>query len=157
MQEIKNILWPTDASDSALRALEAAVVMAAKFDAKIHAFQVIEYVARPNHVGFGGDPLGFDLQIYEQHMVESAQKNLETVMVEKVPSSIKAEVHVELGSPRETIQMFCQNSNIDLIVMATHGRQGFSHLLLGSVAEATVRQSPVPVLIIPQVEEKKEG
>ena len=156
MRAIKNILWPTDASDSALRALEAAVVMAEKFDAKIHAFQVIEHIARPDRGGFAGESLGFDFHIYEQHLVESAQENLQAVMAENVSSSIRTGVYVELGSARETIQMFCRNNNIDLIVMATHGRRGFSHLLLGSVAEATVRQSPVPVMIIPQGEENSE-
>jgi nucleotide-binding universal stress UspA family protein len=37
----------------------------------------------------------------------------------------------------------------DLVVMGTHGRRGFQHLMLGSVAEQTVRQSSVPVLLIP--------
>jgi nucleotide-binding universal stress UspA family protein len=37
---------------------------------------------------------------------------------------------------------------VDLIVMATHGRTGLSHLLIGSVAERVVRTAPCPVLTI---------
>ena len=37
----------------------------------------------------------------------------------------------------------------DLIVMGTHGRTGLAHLLLGSVAEATLRRAPCPVLTVP--------
>lgn len=153
MDNVKKIMWPTDASNSAIKALDAAIFMADTFDAEIHAFQVIEILTRPNHVGFAGDPLSFDVPQYEQHMVEAAQKNLEELLAQKIPKAIRAEAHVELGSPREMIQMFCRDNGIDLIVMATHGREGLSHLMLGSIAEATIRQSPVPVLVIPQHEE----
>ena len=37
----------------------------------------------------------------------------------------------------------------DLVVLSTHGRTGFAHLLLGSIAEKLVRMSPVPVLTVP--------
>lgn len=156
MHNVKKIMWPTDSSNSALEALDAAIVLAAKFDAEIHAFQVIEMIARPNHVGFAGDPVGFDFPLYEQHMVGDAQKNLEDILAKKIPESIRSEAHVELGSPRESIQMFCRDNGIDLIVMATQGREGLSHLMLGSVAEATIRQSSVPVLVIPQPEKQVE-
>ena len=149
MLPLRKILWPTDASDSALRALDAAIVMASQFNAKIFALQVVDQIARPNRAGFAGDPIPFDFPLYEQHMAESARTNLQEVLTEKVPSPIKTEVHVELGSPRETIHNFCRTNAIDLIVMATHGRGGMAHLLLGSVAEATIRQSQVPVLVIP--------
>jgi universal stress protein A len=43
---------------------------------------------------------------------------------------------------------------VDLIVMATHGRTGLSHLLIGSVAERVVRTSPCPVLTIRPPAEK---
>jgi nucleotide-binding universal stress UspA family protein len=85
-------------------------------------------------------------------MVEGAQKKLEEILAKKIPESIRAAAHVELGSPRETIQLFCRDNDIDLIVMATQGREGLSRFMLGSVAEATIRQSSVPVLVIPQPE-----
>ena len=44
MQAIEKILWPTDSSDYAIGALKAAVVMANKFYAELHAFQVIEHI-----------------------------------------------------------------------------------------------------------------
>ncbi len=150
MKSIRNILWPTDASESALRALDAALVMAEQFESTIHVLQVVEQIARPAHMGFTGDPLtAFDFPLYEEQLVESARTELNATVAAKVPRSIKTTVNVEMGLPRETIIAFCDHTAIDLIVMATHGREGLSHLWLGSVAEATVRRSPVPVLVIP--------
>lgn len=157
MKSLKNILWPTDASVSALRALDAARVMAEQFEATIHALQVVEQIARPAHMGFTGDPLtAFDFPLYEEQLVESARKELNATVAAHVPRSINTTVTVEMGLPRETIIAFCGHAEIDLIVMATHGREGLSHLWLGSVAEATIRRSPVPVLVIPP-EEKEES
>jgi len=157
MRAVKNILWPTDASESALRGLEAALVMAENFDATIHVLQVVEQISRPAHMGFAGDPLtSFDFPLYEEQLVESARKNLNATIAAKVPHSFTTSINVEIGSPRETIISFCGHNEIDLIVMATHGREGLSHLWLGSVAEATVRRSSVPVLVIPP-DEKSDG
>lgn len=44
---------------------------------------------------------------------------------------------------------FAKTNNVDLLVISTHGRTGVKHLLLGSVAEQVVRQSPCPVTIVP--------
>ena len=49
----------------------------------------------------------------------------------------------------ETIVREAARWGADLLVMGTHGRRGFQHLMLGSVAEQTVRRSPGPVLLIP--------
>jgi nucleotide-binding universal stress UspA family protein len=45
----------------------------------------------------------------------------------------------------------------DLIVVGTHGRTGFAHLVLGSVAERIVRRSPVPVLSVRRTEKSSAG
>ena len=85
MRSIKKILWPTDASESALRALDAAVVMAESFGAELHVLQVVEHITRPAHMGFTGDPLSaFDFPLYEQQLVESARKKLERTVAAAV-------------------------------------------------------------------------
>jgi len=153
MKSIEKILWPTDASESALQALRVAGTMAETFNAKIYALQVVDQVPRIDRVGFAGDPLTmFDYSHYEQHLVDGAFVNLEKTVVAAVPDSIEIETHVEMGSPREVIIEFSRINKIDLIVMATHGRKGFSQFWLGSVAESTVRHAPIPTLIIPIVD-----
>ena len=51
-------------------------------------------------------------------------------------------------SPAASIVAYAQASEIDMIVMGTHGRGGLSHLLLGSVADRVVRTAPCPVMVI---------
>ena len=55
---------------------------------------------------------------------------------------------VAIGIPYRTIVEIAEAEKVDLIVMATHGRTGFSHLFMGSVAERVVRTAPCPVLTI---------
>ena len=48
----------------------------------------------------------------------------------------------------EAIVEYAKEYNVDIIVMGTHGRGGFAHLLMGSVAERVVRTAPCPVLTV---------
>ena len=57
--------------------------------------------------------------------------------------------HVFLeGDPATEIARFAADANIDLIVMGTHGRTGLERMLLGSVAEQTLRSAPCSVLVV---------
>src|SRR5262249_56163283 len=56
---------------------------------------------------------------------------------------------VRWGSPVESIVGYAVEHSVDMITIATHGRTGFSHVLLGSVAEHIVREPPSPLLPIP--------
>ena len=53
-----------------------------------------------------------------------------------------------VGHPARAIVKTATSQGIDVIVMGTHGRGGFAHLLLGSVAERVVRTSPCAVLTV---------
>lgn len=53
------------------------------------------------------------------------------------------------GEPAEEIIRYAASHSIDLIVMGTHGRTGFSRVLLGSVVERVLRGAPCPVLVVP--------
>jgi hypothetical protein len=57
---------------------------------------------------------------------------------------------VESGVPAARIVDYARRHDIDLIVMGSHGRTGFSRALLGSVAERVVRLAPCPVLTVPR-------
>jgi nucleotide-binding universal stress UspA family protein len=72
---------------------------------------------------------------------------LEAIAQEKL-AGVSHEVFVASGNAAPEILNLAVEQHIDLIVMGTHGRKGITHLLLGSVAERVVRESPVPVLTI---------
>jgi nucleotide-binding universal stress UspA family protein len=69
-------------------------------------------------------------------------------------SSIAAEYGVELetvtaeGTPSAAIVDYAENNPVEKIVMGSHGREGASRVLLGSVAENVTRRSPVPVTVV---------
>lgn len=58
------------------------------------------------------------------------------------------ETAVRFGDPAEEIIAFAKSEPVDLIAMATHGRTGILHLVLGSVAERVMRRAEVPVLLL---------
>ncbi len=69
-------------------------------------------------------------------------------MAKKVPTSAKVKTTLLWGNPAKEIVQEAKSGNFDLIVMATHGREGMSRLFIGSVAEEVIRRAPCPVFII---------
>jgi nucleotide-binding universal stress UspA family protein len=67
------------------------------------------------------------------------------------------EHHYLRGSPVVEILNFAEDENIDLIVMASHGRTGLSRLLMGSIAEGVMRKARCPVLIVKQPAGEQEA
>lgn len=154
MLSINTILWPTDSSLPSLKALDAAIALAKQFEAKIYALQVVDPIPTFTETGFASTPLQtFDLPLYEHELMESTRKALSETVSQKIPDVINTEIYVEIGNPKNFILDFCKKKNVDLIVMATHGRTGLARFMLGSVAESTIRQSSVPTLIIPDTDE----
>jgi universal stress protein A len=153
MFPVSSILWPTDGSESSFRALKVAVEIAQMFGAILYALRVVQPVP-PHIVGSGVAPMAikeFDVPSYQQELLKSAENDLSQVVVEKIPQEIDVVSEVRIGGPADIIIDFAQEKDIGLIVMATQGRTGFSHFMIGSVAEKTIRQSTTPTLIIPAV------
>lgn len=150
MLPAKSILWPFDGSKESARALDTATVLAKQFNARIHGLYVIDSMPRLSVAGYENTQVaGFDLQRYEAELRKSAREALEQIVADRVPEGIAVETRIETGVPKDTIADYARDREIDLIVMSTHGRGGFSRVMLGSVAEATIRVSTVPILVIP--------
>lgn len=92
--------------------------------------------------------------------LEHVQEQHERLLAEAYLNDVKArwgpgmmiETHVAMGAPPEAILKVAREKKADLIVLSTHGRSGFERLLYGSVAEAILRGSHIPVLMIPTKE-----
>ena len=80
--------------------------------------------------------------------VRGAEKRLAQVAKECLDDKVPRRIEVAIGKPAVEILRVAERDSADLIVMATHGRTGVDHLILGSVAERVVRESPVPVLTV---------
>jgi len=150
MIPISSILWPTDGGEPSYKALEMAVMIAGKFNAGLYALQIVPPV--PPLIGTRYAPMaikGYDIPLYQQELLNKTENELSQLVSKKVPQEIKVVCEVKIGVPAEVIIEFAQENGIDLIVMATHGRTGLSRFMIGSVTEKTIRQSTIPLLIIP--------
>ncbi|MBF0559214.1 MAG: universal stress protein [Nitrospirae bacterium] len=140
----ERILLPTDFSEGALHALPYALDMAKNYGAKLFLLHVIYDVATAS--GLYVPHISFD-ELYKD-MEKTAQKELEKFGLEALGGFKNVEYNVLRGIPYEGILTFAKEKNIDLIVIATHGRKGLDHFLFGSTAEKIVRYAPCPVLTV---------
>lgn len=141
MQTFKNILVPTDFSEPAEQAVEMAISLALKFDAKLTLLHV--YSVPTSYYGYGEG-----LHWPVEDLAREAQKALDEALAKLKEHYPRAERALHSGNPTERILAVAKDRGIDLIVMGTHGRRGVRHVLLGSVAEKVVRRSPAPVLTV---------
>lgn len=135
------ILCPIDFERDSMDALELACALAKQNSATVCLLTVI---AVPAMAATALPPVPiFPDPEYEAE----TRRRLETLARNKL-AGVPYEVFVASGHAAPEILNLAAERSIDLIVMGTHGRTGVKHLLLGSVAERVVRESPVPVLTI---------
>ena len=143
MNTPKVILVPTDFSLAAETALGHALVLASKLGAKVY---VLHAYALPV-IGFPDTALLPSSEIASS-IIRSAEKELAACVAKRSESSVVIVPLLKQADPREAILAATQDISADLVVMGTHGRRGMARALIGSVAEAIVRMSPVPVLTV---------
>jgi nucleotide-binding universal stress UspA family protein len=139
----KDILLPTDGSKGVEEAINCAVALAKKFDAKIHVLYVVE---PPRFQEYGA---GIALASIVKTLQEAGEQIVsDTVELIRKSGVLAIEEAIEEGHPAEEILQYTREHGIDLIVMGTHGRRGLNRVLLGSVAEEVVRSADVPVMTV---------
>jgi nucleotide-binding universal stress UspA family protein len=141
MIQFERILFPTDFSDSAENASQYVISLAKKYGSKIHVLHVVEPFTYTSD-------FGIDYSAQYREMEVTAKRLIGEIIASLKKSSLDAEGAVLSGEPFVEIIRYARQENADLIVMATHGRTGIEHVLLGSVAEKVVRKSPCPVLTV---------
>jgi universal stress protein A len=144
MSQIRTILVPVDFSDHSSQALEMAADVAKAFGgAKLHLLHC--YQIQP----VGVSPYGIVLpETYDRDIREAASRQLEAWRQKAVAAGVEAEVHLSAMYPSIAISETASEIDADLIVMGTRGLSGIKHVLLGSVAERTLRTAPCPVLTV---------
>jgi nucleotide-binding universal stress UspA family protein len=134
------ILVPTDGSPAADAAIEHAIDLASRYDARVHALYVVDGSAYST-LEAGAEIVVEALESEGEEATERVSKAAEEAGVEVVSSVVN-------GTAYRTIREYVEDNGIDLVVMGTHGRQGLDRYLLGSVTERVVRTSDVPVLTV---------
>jgi nucleotide-binding universal stress UspA family protein len=154
MGRIRRILVPLDGSPLSKTALPMATSLAQKYQAKIilfHAFDQSQNLAAV--------PTGDAMLLYKQ-VVDSLYNKIEGSLagickdLRKQGLDVEAEIATQAAA--EAIIEAAKRHNIDLIVMATHGRGGFARWTIGSVADKVLRYGPCPVLLVREGTESDE-
>lgn len=135
----KKILVPLDGSEASETALPHAQALAKQFGAEIELISVVV----PTMMG---DPSMSN--VIEKEEVSEETAYLDGKVTELTKAGFKASARVAEGLITDAILHAQVAEGVDLIVMATHGRTGLKHLLLGSVAESVVRTAKAPVMLV---------
>jgi nucleotide-binding universal stress UspA family protein len=135
----RRILSPIDFEDNSLHALNAATQICRQNSGTVFLLHVVPMVLPPT-------AMPAYVNIYKEQ--EGTAKEKLRDIAEKQLRGIKYENLTYMGEPAGAIVKIAKRTAADLIVMSTHARRGFSHVLLGSVAELVLRYAPCPVLCV---------
>jgi nucleotide-binding universal stress UspA family protein len=135
----ERILLPTDGSEAATRAATHGLALAAALGATVHLLSVVD-----------DPPLGADVRsLIVDEAVESVSRGAVADLAETAAEyDVDVVSHVDHGTPVATVLDRVDADDCHAVVMGTTGRRGTDRVLLGSVAEKTVRSSPVPVITV---------
>lgn len=145
--DFRHILVPVDLSPESKRAFPPAAALARAGKARVTLLHVVPDALITPHGAPFAPPMG---ELGTAKQSDAARAELEALRPElKGAVSVDAQVLVA-QDPAQAIARYAQEHGCDLIVASTHGRTGFRRFMLGSVAEAMLRHSTVPVLCIPR-------
>ena len=137
----QRILAPTDRSAFSEKAVAYARALAKQFNAELHVLRVMDDAdkAISEYAVTGVIDASLPQDDYSRWVAELVGETGDVRRIEAV----------QMGTDvPAAILRYAQNNAIDLIVMATHGRTGLTHLMMGSVAEEVMRSAPCPVLTL---------
>jgi nucleotide-binding universal stress UspA family protein len=143
MIQLANILLPTDLSEYSAYARPYAVELASAYRAALHLVYVVDIhwmgpIASAEFPGLIEDGLRYNR--------EAGESGLQAIGREI--GGLEVRTAVLMGTPHVEIVRYARREKIDLIVMATHGRTGVAHALIGSVAGKVVQMASCPVLTV---------
>jgi nucleotide-binding universal stress UspA family protein len=142
------ILITTDFSELAESAFKYAVDFARQSGAKLLLLSVVEPRAvLPHEAAYIPSLMVAEEASSQLSSTLSALNN--TIKESGLFQGLEVIPKVEFGHPHQTIIDVSKSEKCDLIVMASHGRSGFQHFVMGSVAEKVIRAAQCPVLITP--------
>jgi nucleotide-binding universal stress UspA family protein len=145
LDDLELILVPTDFSEASDAALGTAIRMAQAFHAAIKVFHVDidPTIVLPPPLDTITIP-----RLFEDVLANTAER-LERLVAEVTKAGVTCTSAAEFGRSHTSIVERARMDNAGLIVIGSHGRQGLSHALIGSVAEKVVQHAPCAVLVVP--------
>jgi nucleotide-binding universal stress UspA family protein len=144
MIQIRRILHPTDFSKNSQLAIPYVRHFADQYGAEVHVLHVLEPVVSTTDFTWAG----LNYAELEQRRLASAREALQRLLEESAFSGLQIVQAIERGKSHDVIRSYVEEHGVDLVILATHGHTGLTHLLLGSTAEMVVRTVTCPVLTV---------
>jgi len=138
-----SIMVPLDGSTLAERALAVGARYAECFNSTLHLVRVMRVPVQP--LGLAGEGA------YLPEMLETLEESVNAYVHQqaaKLPSSIRCTTDVSYGDAATRLEDYAKQNAVDLVVMTSHGRGGFSRTALGSVTDRLLAEGTAPVLIV---------
>ena len=142
---MKTILVPVDFSNCSRDGLRYAIAFANEFGAKI----ILVHATYLGYVYSSEGTAIYDLPALQKAARQTAERKMRELVRSVNFGAVKFETAFTDGSPVIDICAFAKNHDVDLIITSTHGFTGFTHVLIGSIAEQVVRHAPCSVLVVP--------
>ena len=142
----QRILVPLDGSETSRRGLQEAIALAAELKSTLCLLHITSDF--PVMLEMAN---ALDVEKYREGLHEYGRGLMEESRRQAEKAGVTAEAHlrdVRSGRVAEIIVDEAVSQKCDLIVIGTHGRRGFNRLVVGSDAEAVMRASPVPVMLV---------
>jgi nucleotide-binding universal stress UspA family protein len=139
--ELARILYATDFSEASLAALPLVSRMARKYRSRV----LVTHVWTPYPYTMVTPETAADLEKRDEN---EARARARALLITKELKGLPATVIVECGNPTAELNQIVREQDVDLVILSTHGRTGFKHFLLGSVAEELFRSLSCPVLTV---------
>ncbi|MCE5263809.1 MAG: universal stress protein [Deltaproteobacteria bacterium] len=146
MKAPQQILVPTDFSTYSAKALQEGLFLAKQFNAKLHLLHVVEDIQQC------AADYCLEESFVRQYRTSGVENSKQKLMSElaKYPEAKELQIttNVRVGRPEEEILKEEKEKNVDLIVIASHGKTGFLQYLMGSVAERVSRGAKCEVMLV---------
>jgi nucleotide-binding universal stress UspA family protein len=142
---IRNILVPVDFSSCSREGLRYAIAFANEFGAKI----ILLHATYLGYVYSCEGTAIYDIPGLQKGARETAERKMRELIRSVNFGGVKSESVFTEGSPVLDICAFAKDHDVDVIITSTHGFTGFTHVLIGSIAEQVVRHAPCSVLVVP--------
>jgi nucleotide-binding universal stress UspA family protein len=142
---IKTILVPVDFSNCSREGLRHAIAFANEFGAKI----ILLHATYLGYVYSCEGTAIYDIPGLQKAARQTAERKMRELVRSLDFGAVKFETAFTDGSPVIDICTFAKDHDVDLIITSTHGFTGFTHVLIGSIAERVVRHAPCSVLVVP--------
>lgn len=145
MALFRKILCPTDFSQPSYEALKVANELSLHFSSDLYLVHVISPIPVPPGVM---NSAGFNIPAYVREVEENSKKLLDEAANQMVSKKVRVHIMTIHGKAADEIIRVADEQEVDLIVIATHGRTGWQHFVFGSVAEKVVRLAKAAVLTV---------